>query len=203
MPRGKKNSVAKDASMAPSPKSTRSSRRGKNVEIPSVSKSNVSSGQKDIESKMKSGASKKKSTPKNSVSKKNKVTTTAISTSDDVITPKSRASVKNKIQEKKSKSASVETPASICDQTSVRKSARAKKETNKFSEWKEKGSKSQKKDAELGKSNNMAAGHGLDIVDVYTRGVRHTTEDIGTCLWDFSRFTWKLYTTKIDNTSSL
>ena len=155
MPRGKKNSVAKDASMAPSPKSTRSSRRGKNVEIPSVSKSNVSSGQKDIESKMKSGASKEKSTPKNSVSKKNKVTTTAISTSDDVITPKSRASVKNKIQEKKSKSASVETPASICDQTSVRKSARAKKETNKFSEWKEKGSKSQKKDAELGKSNDM------------------------------------------------
>ena len=164
MPRARRTVAAQSVEEASSPKKTRSSTRvSKNVENSSSSRSREPSSSKpskaigsseksESKSKMKSGkeTAKKHITPKISVERKKRNASSIIKTpitvetveKADEKTTKTRGSVKKKVAG--SKSDSVERESSSLDQSLVRKSARSKKETTKFSNWKESGKKSRK-----------------------------------------------------------
>ena len=136
MPRGRKK-----AEVPSSPKSTRSSRAKKKVEIPVNDEApNLSNDRPEKMSSKKQTSTRGRQkisveSKKNEVLKKTKTSGGA---------------------GRKSNSAKVETPSLESDQSLVRKSSRSKKETEKFSQWKVKGNKSTEKEAGNDENSNQS-----------------------------------------------
>ena len=139
MPRGRKKAEAPSSS----PKSTRSSRARKKVEIP-VSEE-VPAPSNDRPEKM---SSKRQTTTTTTGRKK-----ISVEIEKNEVGTKTKTSV---AAGRKSKSAKVETSNPEPDQSLVRKSSRSKKETEKFSQYKVQGNKSREKEVGNDENSNQS-----------------------------------------------
>ena len=159
MPRAKRAVAAQSVEKAPSPKKTRSSSRVSKKSSKSMSSSQPSKTKGESNGKLKLGKEtvEKIKTPKISVETKKgkasseKKTPVTVERAEEK-TPKNRSSARKEVVETNSDSAG---PSSL-NQSLTRKSVRSKKETSKFSEWKEKekGTKTKKSDAAVDKSKS-------------------------------------------------
>ena len=136
MPRGRKK-----AEVPSSPKSTRSSRAKKKVEIP------VNDEAPNLSNDRPEKMSSKKQT---STRGRQKI---SVESKENEVLKKTKTSGG---AGRKSNSAKVETPSLESDQSLVRKSSRSKKETEKFSQWKVKGNKSTEKEAGNDENSNQS-----------------------------------------------
>ena len=162
MPRAKRAVAALSVEKAPSPKKTRSSSRvSKNVENSSssrdlsTSKPSKPKGESKGKLKPEKETVEKNKTPKISVETKKGKASSAKKTPVTVEkaeekTPKNRSSARKKVVGTNFDSAG----SSSLNQSLTRKSVRSKKETTKFSEWKEKGTKTKNSDAAIDKSKS-------------------------------------------------